>query len=322
MSEFDLIKRLQEKICLPEDANAPPCQVGIGDDAAVLQVPADRELVICTDTLVRGVHFLPETSAESIGHKSLAVNLSDLAAMGAEPAWFFLALTMPSSSPGWLESFANGMSRLARHASIQLAGGDMTSGPLSVTVTALGLVEPGTALLRSGARPGDLIAVSGRPGAAAHALSRLKRGQEPEPMSLEALNFPDPRLEVGRLIRTFATACIDLSDGLAADLGHLLEQSDAGGVIDLEKIPRAACLEGHSAEQSWPFQLAGGDDYELCFTIPPDSVDRLSGLVHITGLELTVIGELTAGNRLITKYCGTEVHVPGPAGYQHFGNGS
>jgi thiamine-monophosphate kinase len=172
MGEFDLIRRLQEDICLRDtDGGAFECVVGIGDDGAVLEVPAGRQLVVCTDSLVQGVHFPEDTPAAAIGHKSLAVNLSDLAAMGARPAWFFMALTLPQEDRAWLDSFAQGMAALAADTGAMLAGGDITSGPLSVTVTALGLVRKGTALTRAGAREGDLVVVSGRPGAAASALA-------------------------------------------------------------------------------------------------------------------------------------------------------
>ncbi|MEE8495944.1 MAG: thiamine-phosphate kinase, partial [Xanthomonadales bacterium] len=192
MSEFDLIRQLHERINGDYEGGPSACVVGIGDDAAVLDIPQDRHVVVTTDTLVEGVHFLSSTDAQNLGHKALAVNLSDLASMGAEPAWFFLALTLPAPDLAWLESFARGMGNLARSAGIVLAGGDTTSGPLSITITAMGLVEPGMALTRDGAQSGELVVVSGQLGDAALALEMLKAGGIPGPASRAALECPEP----------------------------------------------------------------------------------------------------------------------------------
>ena len=231
VSEFDLIRRLQEIICIKPSVSRPGPVVGIGDDGAVLALPANSQLVVSTDTLVENVHFLCESSATDLGHKALAVNLSDLAAMGAEPAWFFLALTLPEIQPDWLEDFAQGMAGLAEDAGIQLAGGDVTSGPLSITITVLGLVESGQALRRTGARAGDLIVVSGTLGDAALALQAIAAGGSPDTVSGVALNRPIPRLELGLQLRGLASSCIDVSDGLLADLGHILLASGKGAEI-------------------------------------------------------------------------------------------
>lgn len=318
MFEFDLIRRLQETVCLPQDTAVRPCTLGIGDDAAVLELPVGRQLVACTDSLVEGTHFLPETCAAAIGHKALAVNLSDLAAMGAEPAWFLLALTLPQAQDAWLEAFADGMARLARATGIQLAGGDVTSGPLNICVTALGLVEPGQALTRAGARPGDLIAVTGRPGAAAHALRQLQGGVRPAAVDLAALDFPQPRLRAGRALRGLATACIDLSDGLAADLGHLLEQSGLGATVELERLPCPDSLSGSAPATRWPLQLAGGDDYELCFTIPAEAESRLAAVARADDVEVTVIGRVEPGSELAFRAPNGENYRPPRPGYEHF----
>jgi len=318
MPEFDLISRLQKTICLPSGPGTAGCVVGIGDDGAVLDVPADRNLVVCTDTLVEGVHFPPSTRPAAIGYKALAVNLSDLAAMGAEPCWFLMALTLPFEDREWLDSFATGMAGLAAQARILLAGGDVSRGPLSITITALGLVEKGRALVRSGATPGDLIVVSGRPGAAAYALKKLECGEIPAAVDLAALEYPVPRLDLGRLLNGVATSCIDISDGLAADLGHILEQSGAGAAVELEKLPCPASLTALSTQERWPLQLSGGDDYELCFTIPPESATALPGLSRSAGVELTVIGVINNRHSLVFTAAGGEPYEPGVDGYVHF----
>jgi thiamine-monophosphate kinase len=318
MSEFDLIKRLQDVICAPGAAYRPQCVLGIGDDAAVLEVPASRQLVACTDTLVEGVHFPAATGAAAVGHKALAVNLSDLAAMGAEPAWFLLALTLPAADPAWLEPFAQGMARLASDHSIFLAGGDVASGPLNVCVTALGLIEKGRALTRSGAVPGDLVVVSGHPGAAARALATLQSGGLPDERDLAALEFPQPRIELGRALRGLATACIDLSDGLLADLGHILQASGVGADLELHRLPCAESMAAVPEEQRWRWQLAGGDDYELCFTLPQALAGRLESLQREAAIELTVIGKITAEPGLaVWRPDGSAYRAERP-GYEHF----
>ena len=318
MPEFDLIERLQARICAPAAAHRRHCILGIGDDAAVLEPPADRQLVVCTDTLVEGVHFPIETAPESVGHKALAVNLSDLAAMGAEPAWFFLALTLPAADSEWLDRFAAGMARLASETGIYLAGGDLASGPLNICVTAVGLVEPGRALQRSGAAPGDRVVVSGRPGAAAHALAILRSGAEPDEQDQAALDFPSPRLELGRELQGLATSCIDLSDGLLADLGHVLDASNVGAELALDNLPCPDSLVAMMERERWPLQLSGGDDYELCFTVPADSRERLDALAQDGTCELTVIGIITAERSLKLREPGGGIYRPGRPGYEHF----
>jgi thiamine-monophosphate kinase len=318
MPEFDLIQRLQERICAPAAAHRGQCIVGIGDDAAVLAPPANRQLVVCTDSMVEGVHFPPGTPAQSVGHKALAVNLSDLAAMGAEPAWFFLALTLPAADTEWLECFAAGMAQLATASGIYLAGGDLTSGPLNICVTAVGLVEAGRALQRSGAVPGDRVVVSGRPGAAAHALDTMRRGGEPDEQDRAALDYPVPRLELGRALQGVASSCIDLSDGLLADLGHVLDASRVGAELALDSLPCPASMAALPEHERWPLQLSGGDDYELCFTVPAASSKRLHALAQRCNCELTVIGAITAERGLKLRGPGGGVYRPARPGYEHF----
>jgi len=305
-------------ICLPADDEVSGCSVGIGDDCAVLEISPQHELVVCTDTLVEGVHFPQETLPEAIGHKALAVNLSDLAAMGAQPTFFLLALTLPADDPVWLESFSQGMARLARQAHIQLAGGDTSCGPLSITITALGTVEKGQALLRTGASPGDLVVVSGTPGAASWALQSMQNGVQPEPSDKAALEYPEPRLRLGRSLLGWATSCIDLSDGLAADLGHILDQSGVGAEIELNHLPCPQSLAKQSDELRWHLQMAGGDDYELCFTVPAGAASQLAEISSSCGLALTTIGTIVQQPGLVLKTQEGKVFELTSSGYQHF----
>jgi len=316
--EFDLIRRLQETICVGDAPYAAQCVLGIGDDAAVFDPPANRQLVVCTDSLVEGVHFPVNTPAAAVGHKALAVNLSDLAAMGAEPAWFFLSLTLPAVEWKWLDAFAQGMARMASEAGVLLSGGDVCTGPLNVCITAVGLVEPGEALTRSGARPGDLVVVSGQPGAAAYALQRLQSGATPAEADRLALEYPAPRLRLGRSLRGLATACIDLSDGLLADLGHVLQASGVGARLDLQKLPCAQSMRAMPEQDRWPLQLSGGDDYELCFTLPARLEDRLAELSATGEAGLTVIGTVTGQPGLVIRRPDGTVYEPVRSGYEHF----
>ncbi len=319
MSEFDLIRHLHERINGVDAAVSSACIVGIGDDGAVLEIPPDRQLVVTSDTLVEGVHFLSNTDVQRLGHKALAVNLSDLASMGAQPAWFFLALTLPAPDFSWLDSFARGMGDLARPAGIVLAGGDTTSGSLSMTITAMGLVEPGMVLTRDGARNGDLVVVSGQLGHAAHALEQLKAGGSPDSQSRAALEIPEPRLQLGRRLRGLATSCIDLSDGLVADLGHILKASAVGADIRVDVLPGSASLAGLAEKQRRQLQATGGDDYELCFTIPANRRNELDGMARECGSPLTVIGEINTSGELVCLTDDGNVFVPRGRGYDHFG---
>jgi len=314
MSEFELIDRLHARIGRPDGGIA----LGIGDDAAVLQVPPGRQLVACTDTLVGGVHFESSVDPRALGHKSLVVNLSDLAAMGAEPAWFLLALTLPGDDADWVERFADGMAVAALESGVFLAGGDTTRGSLSVTVTALGFVPPGAALTRSGARAGDRIFVSGAPGRAAFAVQGRRAGLDVPEDCASALDFPVPRVALGLALRGVATACIDVSDGLAADLGHVLKQSGAGAQLDLGRLPVPGALSGLSNEQRWTLQLAGGDDYELCFTAPESRAGDVSRAALEAAVPVHEIGTVKAAQGLVLlRPDGRPFDLAG-AGYEHF----
>ena len=318
MNEFELINQLQRRVngWVPAEVESP--LLGIGDDAAVLQCPAGQQLVVTVDTLVEGVHFVPLSSAADIGFKALAVNLSDLAAMGATPAWFFLALTLPEVSPRWIDAFSHGLSVLSEQSRIQLCGGDTTSGPLSVTITAMGLVNPGEALTRGGARPGDLVVVSGFCGLASYALKQIEQGARPAEKAVQAMNRPEPRLKLGRLLAGKANACIDISDGLAADLTHIAKASGLGAEIELWRLPVPAELAGLPQVDRWEHQLGGGDDYELCFTLSPEREAELKEWAEKADVELTVIGRTTPGSNVLFLREDGGRFSPARRGFDHF----
>ncbi len=322
MSEFSLIARLQKLFDQHQQSCKHPAILGIGDDAAVLAVPNSAHLLVTTDTLVSGIHFFANDAPADIAAKALAVSLSDLAAMGAEPAWFFLAISLPQQDTEWWDDFCKGLLDMASAAGIQLAGGDTTQGPLSVNITAMGLVEAGKALRRNGAKPGDLVLVSGQPGLAALALKQKLAGEEPHPEALHTLLRPEPRLALGLALLGYANACIDVSDGLAADLGHILEASACGAEIFLQQLPKHVALSSLTIEQQWSLQLAGGDDYELCFTVPPQYEQAVLRFQHQAGVSVHVIGRITtaAGLKLIQPD-GREFALD-HSGYEHFASHS
>lgn len=253
---------------------------GVGDDAALLQSPPGAELVAAMDTLVAGVHFPHGSPAASIGHRALAVNLSDLAAMGARPSWALLALTLPKLDEPWLEEFTAGFHALAYAHDVALVGGDTTSGPLCVTVQIMGHVAKSTALLRSRGRLGDRVFVTGTPGDAAAGLaveqSKLPASSDPDGYLRKRFLYPSPRLALGDCLRAYATACIDVSDGLLGDAGKLAQASGCGVEIALNDVPVSEELVNAVGEQrARELALTGGDDYELCFTVSPQNVERL-----------------------------------------------
>ncbi len=314
LGEFELIGRYFTRA----GAGRADVVLGVGDDAAILRPAAGLDLVAATDTLVAGTHFEPDTAPAAIGHKALAVNLSDVAAMGAEPRWALLALTVPAAEAAWLEDFAAGLYTLADAHGVAVVGGDTTRGPLAVTVTVLGTVEPGTALRRDGARPGDAVLVTGTLGDAALALALRGRGQTPEPALLERLQRPQPRLAAGRSLRGVASSAIDVSDGLAADLGHVLEASRVGAVLDLDRLPLSAALRARPPGQAAGLALNGGDDYELCFTVAAareaEALARLSG----AGVPATRIGTIEAGPGLVLQGRAAAALPAASSGYRHF----
>ncbi len=259
MSERDLVKQFFDR---PGSLDASSVLLGIGDDAAVIRLPADQTMVCSIDTLIEGVHFPKETPADAIGYKAIAVSLSDMAAMGAEPKTALLSLTLPHADNNWLEAFSKGLFELMETYHVQLIGGDMTRGPLSITTVAHGWVPQHQALLRSSARVGDAIYVTGVLGDAGVALTN-----HPDPDCLQKLNCPLPRIQVGIGLRGIASAAIDISDGLATDLEKLCHASGVGADIETDKIPhRHASLE---------MALTAGDDFELCFTVPANQEAQL-----------------------------------------------
>jgi len=314
LGEFELIARYFSR----GDARADVL-LGVGDDAALLEVPPDRVLVAAVDTLVEGRHFLPDAPADSVGHQALAVNLSDLAAMGAEPAWALLSLSLPQPDEAWLEAFASGLYALAGQHGVALVGGDTVRGPRVVSVTALGLVERGAALRRDGARAGDLLYVSGWPGEAAAGLELLQRGRAVAPLDplVRRCRYAEPRIALGRALRGWATAAMDVSDGLLGDLGKLCAASGVGARLELERLPVSGELAArHAAADCERLVLAGGDDYELLFTLPESrAVAAEAALAGVCAVHRIGRIEAQAGVRCLRE--GRPVRI-GAAGYDHF----
>lgn len=292
MDEFALIRKFFQPLTpAPADVS-----LGIGDDCAVMAPPPGEELAVTTDTLVCGRHFDPAARAEDIGWKSLAVSLSDLAATGARPRWFVLALTLPAADEPWLERYAQGLKAAADKHGIALVGGDTTAGPLSITITAFGTLPAGKAIRRSCAKPGDLVCVTGTLGDAALALTLGLATQcarfDPDREFIKArLNRPTPRIDAGHKLRGLAHAAIDLSDGLAGDLQHILGASWVGADIQSDKLPMSEAFQRLAPPaERLQLQAAGGDDYELCVCLPPEA---LAGARRKLELPLTEIGRIS-----------------------------
>lgn len=319
ITEFGLIEEYfyQRKVRRKDVA------VGIGDDCALLNMPAGQQLAITVDTMVEGIHFLPSTTAEDLAWKAIAVNLSDLAAMGAEPAWLSLALTLPETNKEWLGAFSNTFFECTDYYGLQLIGGDTTRGPLAITIQAMGFVPPQTASLRSGAKPGDIIYVTGSIGDAGLGLA-ISKGQH-KPVNkkyanelVERYNRPTPRVAAGIAIRQVVSAAIDLSDGLAGDLPHILQASKVGAIIDLESLPLSkAMLAECSYDKATQYALSSGDDYELCFTVSEDNVEQLEKALKSTNCRYTSIGRITGGNKITYCQSGEKVELK-LSGYRHF----
>ena len=274
ITEFELIRRY---FTTPQLIN-PVNKLGVGDDCALLQIPKGYQLAVTADTMVEGVHFFPGSNPYQLGHKLLAVNLSDLASMGAIPVAVTLALTMPKIDESWLQRFAEGLLQLASHYSIDLIGGDTTSGPLTLTLQAMGIVPESGAMRRLGAKAGDLIYITGMLGDAGLGL-KICQGYQcaDSEQALQRFNMPVPRVTEGQAIRSVAHACIDLSDGLASDLGHILEESGVGACIDWDNIPLSNAVKTYINESGdWKMPLSAGDDYELCFTVPPENIANIA----------------------------------------------
>ena len=300
MPEFELIDRIAERSASRNDV-----LVGIGDDAAVLTVPAGHQLVVSTDTLIDGVHFPRGSRADDIGWKSLAVNLSDLAAMGASPAWASLALTLPDADADFVDAFMDGFGALAAQHGVALIGGDTTRGTLSITITVQGFVPEGKALLRDGASAGDVVFVTGTIGDAAAGLRLLRspavthddNGEQQRGQLIARLHRPTPQIAAGQILRGLASACIDISDGLLADLAHVAKRSGVAIEIDAPKLPASSALYNQfRGDERMALQLGGGDDYELAFTVPPAQVDAVTRDLSKLGCGVTRIGRVNEGS--------------------------
>ncbi|MDF0731346.1 thiamine-phosphate kinase [Pseudomonas entomophila] len=318
MGEFELIRRYFA--AAPCAQGGEGVALGIGDDCALLEVPSGQQLAVSTDTLVAGVHFPNACDARLLGQRSLAVAASDLAAMGAEPVAFTLALTLPEVSASWLQAYAEGLQRMAGHCRLSLIGGDTTRGPLSITVTVFGRVPSGQALRRSGARPGDLLCVGGCLGNAAGALplvlgERQAPVEQAEPL-LAQYWAPQPQFALGLALRGRATAALDISDGLLADCGHIAKASGVALEVNLAQVPVSPALQAFlGREAAWQAALSGGDDYVLAFTLP---AQQLAGLAQAGFSEVKVIGQVCEGQGVTLRDAEGRDITPRQRGYQHF----
>jgi thiamine-monophosphate kinase len=323
LTEFDFIEH-----CLkPNAGHHPDVILGIGDDCAVLRVPPQQELVISTDTVVAGVHFPEETSPYDIGFKSIAVSLSDLAAMGATPIWVMASFTFPHLEPAWIQEFCAGFFALLNQFKLQLIGGDTSQGPLSITTQVFGYVPPQQALRRDGAKIGDLCYVTGPLGDAGLALraiqNKIKLPQAIKEKIVPRLNRPEPRIPQGLALRGLAHSAIDISDGLVADLGHILTASGVGAKLWLDKLPLSRILqESLPPLEAIQMALSAGDDYELCFTIPPAKQKALEQIFAERNWDCFCVGVIESGSQLqLINEQGEEFHLKTKA-YQHFFNNS
>lgn len=317
MNEFTLIDQFFKSIPL----NRKDVVFGIGDDAACVQVPIGMELLVSTDTLVSEIHFLPEWDAYDIAYKSVMVNVSDMAAMAAQPCWITLSLTMPHLNQDWLDRFSKGINDSVQAFNIDLIGGDTTHGPLSITVTILGLAPSGQAVRRNGARAGDLIMVTGELGAAALAVKFLTQRdilESDKSILMDKLLHPKPRVDFTPLLLKYATSAIDISDGLGADLNHICVSSEVGALLDREAIPVHPLLVHYLKDDSLDLALSGGDDYELCFTIAPEKLDNFLMDIKKADLICYPIGVMDnkPGIRFLTEDNQCEEYEP--KGYSHF----
>jgi len=319
MDEFELIDRYFR----PLGMGAPGVVLGIGDDAAILDPPRGEQLVVTTDTQVESVHFPAGANAGDVGHRSCATALSDIAAMGAVARWASLALTIPRGDTTWLEHFARGSADALRRSGAVLVGGDTTAGPLVITWHIIGLVPSGRALRRDGARVGDAVYVSGTLGAAAAALELLATESEDKSAFqqelLERYWYPRPRFDLVQKLRSIASSCIDISDGLVADLTHIARSSQCGAVVEFAKIPISnALLESTGPEDARRMAATGGDDYELCFTVPPECEAELQKIVVELEFSVTRVGRMVAGSDVrVLEDSGATIDLKS-RGYRHF----
>jgi thiamine-monophosphate kinase len=333
VKEFEIIK----SYFLSRSFQRRDVQLGIGDDCALTTVPEGQQLVTTTDTLIEGVHFPKQTSGRAVAHKALAVNLSDLAAMGAEPAWISLSLSLPAYDETWLRDFSLSLQELTEYYSVQLIGGDTVQGHLSITITAQGFIPQGQALMRSKAKPGDWIYVTGTLGDAGLGLSLVQADDQDIQIDLAStpivqapdlhhknylinrLNCPTPRLLAGTTLRRIATSCIDLSDGIKSDLKHILFASQVGATIDVESLPLSeAMLATVGKEAGIRYALTSGDDYELLFTIPEEQKGSLDVAFANCNVPATCIGRINGVPEKLELTAGEETYELPKEGFQHF----
>ena len=319
MGEFDLIKRYFSRKSLQNDVS-----LSVGDDCAITSIPSGYQLAITTDTLVEGTHFLPSISPADLAYKSVAVNLSDLAAMGATPTWMSLALTLPEIKEAWLAEFSQSLFAILDRYGVSLIGGDTTKGPLSITLTAQGFLPKNQGLFRHQAKVGDWIFVSGFLGDSAAGLDLLLQNRKIENESdryfIQRHLYPTPRVELGLALRSFSCCALDISDGLLADLGHILERSQVGAEIYLENLPlsRHLCTQ-YEQTQAEKFALTGGEDYELCFTVSEEKREEMEQVLRSQGIKVTCIGQIlpeTSGLSLLKN--GKKIALPTHIGFDHF----
>ena len=297
LGEFDLIERFfKTGADSLRNNESSAIALGIGDDCALIKPSANEEIAITSDMLVEGRHFFADADSELLGRKALAVNLSDLAAMGARPLGFTLAIALPSVDETWLSSFSHGLFAVAKEYSCPLIGGDTTAGPLTISITAFGSIPNGKAIRRSGAKPGDDIWVSGSLGDARLALAALRHEINLSSIDLQQIEHrmhqPNPRIELGMQLRDVANAALDISDGLLGDLSHILKQSQVDAQIDLSKLPKSNVLQKQALSIQNLFAACGGDDYEICFTAPPSQQEKIQAISKLLNLPLTLIGKI------------------------------
>lgn len=318
MDEFALIRKyFANQAIQREDVS-----VGIGDDAAVLTPAAGRNLVVTADMLLNGVHFPETTDPYAIGYKALAVSLSDLAAMGAEPAWSMLLLSLPVAEPAWIDEFAAGFMELAERHQVQLVGGDLVRGPMAVGVQVAGYVDPDGEIRRSGAHVGDGIYMSGCVGDAYLGLKviqgELALPDDHRKQAVERLQYPRPRVQLGRAIAGLARSAIDISDGLYGDLGHIAASSEVACHIERDLVPVGSVYRHYLDQLGWEPALCSGDDYELCFTVPDGSDDELAAIADRLKVSVRRIGRVEDGSGVKVLHEGGEL-IPQHPGYNHFG---
>ncbi len=319
MTEFEVIAQYFQRNNVRSDVD-----LSVGDDCAVTTLKPDERLAITTDTLVSGTHFLPSISAADLAYKTLAVNLSDLAAMGATPAWVSLALTLPKVDHQWLTEFSHSLFAVLDRYHVDLIGGDTTGGPLSLTLTAQGILPKDQGLFRHQAKVGDWIFVSGTLGDSAAGLSLLlnncKISDESDRYLVQRHLRPTPRVELGLELLAFSHCAIDISDGLLADLGHILARSQVGAEIELDNIPLSTHLmTKYSEQEALHFALTGGEDYELCFTVSDDKRSEMEQILRSQGIKVSCIGKIIpATSGLILRQNGKQVPVPSQVGFDHF----